>query len=95
MKDGLKTMQKEYKKMNIDVIDQLNDDMEDMLEMNNEVQDALSRQYDTPDVSNKQFYKFPEIMKNVCRIYVMTQKFFFYLMEFDKKTVFLFCNFLK
>ncbi|CAD5232965.1 unnamed protein product [Bursaphelenchus xylophilus] len=50
MQDGLKVMQKEYKKMNIDKIDQLNDEMEDMLEMNNEVQDALSRQYDCADI---------------------------------------------
>ncbi|KAI6237234.1 hypothetical protein M3Y95_00243700 [Aphelenchoides besseyi] len=50
MQQGLKTMQKEYKKMNIDKIDTLQDEMEDMLEMNNEIQDALSRQYDTPDI---------------------------------------------
>ncbi|KAI6223069.1 hypothetical protein M3Y99_01439600 [Aphelenchoides fujianensis] len=50
MRSGLKTMQKEYKKMDIDKIDTLQDEMEDMLEMNNEIQDALSRQYDTPDI---------------------------------------------
>jgi len=43
-------MKKEQKKLNIDKIENLQDDMEEMLEMNNEVQDALSRQYDTPDV---------------------------------------------
>lgn len=50
MQAGLRTMQKEYKKMDIDKIDNLQDEMEEMLELNNEVQDALSRQYDTPDV---------------------------------------------
>uniref|UniRef100_A0A8R1HH34 Charged multivesicular body protein 5 n=1 Tax=Caenorhabditis japonica TaxID=281687 RepID=A0A8R1HH34_CAEJA len=50
MKDGLKTMQKEYKKMNIDKIEDLQDQMEDMLDMNNEIQEAMSRQYDTPDI---------------------------------------------
>ncbi|CCD64086.1 Charged multivesicular body protein 5 [Caenorhabditis elegans] len=50
MKDGLKTMQKEYKKMNIDQIEDLQDQMEDMLDMNNEIQEAMSRQYDTPDI---------------------------------------------
>lgn len=50
MKDGLKTMKNEYKKLNIDKIDRLQDDMEDMLDMNNDIQEALSRQYDTPDV---------------------------------------------
>lgn len=50
MKTGLKTMQTEYKKMNIDKIENMQDEMEEMLELNNEVQDALARQYDTPDV---------------------------------------------
>uniref|UniRef100_A0A7E4UTH8 Charged multivesicular body protein 5 n=1 Tax=Panagrellus redivivus TaxID=6233 RepID=A0A7E4UTH8_PANRE len=50
MKHGLKTMKTEYKKLDIDKIDQLQDEMEDMLDLNNEVQDALSRQYDTPDI---------------------------------------------
>ncbi|CAI2353289.1 unnamed protein product [Caenorhabditis sp. 36 PRJEB53466] len=50
MKDGLKTMQKEYKKMNIDKIEDLQDQMEDMLDLNNEIQEAMSRQYDTPDI---------------------------------------------
>jgi charged multivesicular body protein 5 len=55
MRMGLKTMQKEYKKLNIDKIDDMQDEIEEMLEMNNEIQDVLSRQYDTPDVSPKQF----------------------------------------
>ncbi|GMS78411.1 hypothetical protein PENTCL1PPCAC_586, partial [Pristionchus entomophagus] len=49
MKDGLKSMQREYKKLNIDKIEDLQDQMEDMLEMNNEIQEAMGRQYDTPD----------------------------------------------
>lgn len=50
MKSGLKTMQTEYKKMNIDKIENMQDEMEEMLDLNNEIQDALARQYDTPDV---------------------------------------------
>ncbi|PAV83221.1 hypothetical protein WR25_03478 isoform C [Diploscapter pachys] len=50
MKDGLKTMQKEYKKLDIGKIEDLQDQMEDMLDMNNEIQEAMSRQYDTPDI---------------------------------------------
>lgn len=50
MKDGLKTMQREYKKLDINKIDKMQDDMEDMLDMNNDIQEALSRQYDTPDI---------------------------------------------
>ncbi|VDM91468.1 unnamed protein product [Onchocerca ochengi] len=50
MKQGLKTMQTEYRKLNIDKIDKLQDEMEEMLDMNNEIQEAMSRQYDTPDI---------------------------------------------
>lgn len=59
MQTGLVAMKKEQKKLNIDKIETLQDDMEEMLEMNNEVQDALSRQYDTPDVCylNPLFFK--------------------------------------
>ncbi|VDD90686.1 unnamed protein product [Enterobius vermicularis] len=50
MKMGLKTMKKEYKKLDIDKIENLQDEMEDMLDLNNEIQEAMSRQYDTPDI---------------------------------------------
>ncbi|KAK6108097.1 Uncharacterized protein BM_BM3997 [Brugia malayi] len=50
MKQGLKTMQKEYKKLDIGKIDKLQDEMEEMLDMNNEIQEAMSRQYETPDI---------------------------------------------
>lgn len=50
MKTGLKTMKKEYKKLDIDKIENLQDEMEDMLDLNNEIQEAMGRQYDTPDI---------------------------------------------
>lgn len=50
MKTGLKTMQKEYKKLDIDKIESLQDEMEDMLDLNNEIQEAMARSYLTPDV---------------------------------------------
>ncbi|CAJ0573101.1 unnamed protein product, partial [Mesorhabditis spiculigera] len=50
MKDGLKAFKKEHKKMDIGKIEDLQDQMEDMLDMNNEIQEAMSRQYDTPDI---------------------------------------------
>lgn len=50
MKAGLKTMKTEYKKLDINKIDNLQDEMEEMLDMNNDIQEALSRQYDTPDI---------------------------------------------
>nr|XP_054750041.1 charged multivesicular body protein 5-like [Lytechinus pictus] len=50
MKTGVKTMKKEFKKVDIDEIEDLQDDMEDMLEQANEVQESLSRSYATPDV---------------------------------------------
>jgi len=54
MRQGLKTMQKEYKKMDVDKIDDMQDEIEEMLEMNNEIQDVLSRQYDTPDIDESE-----------------------------------------
>merc|ERR1712126_106699 len=50
MKGGAKEMKKAYKKINIDKIEDLQDDMEDMMEDANEIQDALSRSYGTPDI---------------------------------------------
>lgn len=55
MKQGLQTMQKEYKKLDINKIDNLQDEMEEMLDLNNEIQEAVSRQYETPDVHLKLF----------------------------------------
>lgn len=51
MKTGLVAMKKEYKKINIDKIEDLQDDMEDMLDQANEIQEAMSRSYGMPDVS--------------------------------------------
>ncbi|VDN42809.1 unnamed protein product [Gongylonema pulchrum] len=50
MKQGLKTMQTEFKHLDINKIDALQDEMEEMLDMNNEIQEAMARQYETPDI---------------------------------------------
>ena len=49
MKTGLKEMKREYKKVDIDKIEDLQDDMADMLEDANEIQDVLGRAYGMPD----------------------------------------------
>ncbi|KAI6654795.1 hypothetical protein LOD99_2674 [Oopsacas minuta] len=49
MKAGVKEMKKEYKKINISKIEDVQDDMEDMLELANEVQDTLGRSYGLGD----------------------------------------------
>lgn len=51
MKTGLKDMKREYKKIDIGKIDNIQDDMEDMLDQANEIQEAMSRSYGMPDVS--------------------------------------------
>lgn len=43
MKDGMKAMQKEFKKINIEEIDDVQDELADMLEQADEVQEALGR----------------------------------------------------
>jgi len=50
MQSGLKSFRQEQKKIDIDKIEALQDDMAEMLDINNEIQDAFSRQYDTPDI---------------------------------------------
>lgn len=52
MKDGVKQMQKEFKKIDIDQIEDIQDDMADMLEQADEVQDALGRTYGMPEVDD-------------------------------------------
>uniref|UniRef100_A0A0N4ZM39 Cytochrome P450 n=1 Tax=Parastrongyloides trichosuri TaxID=131310 RepID=A0A0N4ZM39_PARTI len=54
MKHGVQAMKKEFKKLDINKIDDLHDEMEDMLDMHNEIQDAMSRQYDTPDIDESE-----------------------------------------
>ncbi|XP_066950013.1 charged multivesicular body protein 5 [Macrobrachium rosenbergii] len=50
MKLGVKEMKKEYKNINIDEIEDLQDDMADMLEQADEVQEALGRTYGMPEI---------------------------------------------
>jgi len=49
MKLGVKEMKKEYKKVDIGKIEDLQDEMEDMLELAGEVQETLGRAYGLPD----------------------------------------------
>lgn len=50
MKDGVKSMKKEFKKINIEEIEDIQDDMADMLAEADEVQEALGRSYGTPEI---------------------------------------------
>ncbi|XP_023025080.1 vacuolar protein sorting 60 [Leptinotarsa decemlineata] len=52
MKDGMKQMKKEFKKINIDDIDDVQDELADMLEQADEVQEALGRTYNTPEIDD-------------------------------------------
>ncbi|XP_034934257.1 charged multivesicular body protein 5 [Chelonus insularis] len=52
MKDGVKQMQKEFKNINIDHIEDLQDDLGDMLEQADEVQEALGRSYGMPEIDD-------------------------------------------
>eukprot|EP00123_Amoebidium_parasiticum_P019442 comp25587_c0_seq1/m.47008 comp25587_c0_seq1/g.47008 ORF comp25587_c0_seq1/g.47008 comp25587_c0_seq1/m.47008 type:complete len:219 (-) comp25587_c0_seq1:74-730(-) len=49
MKAGVKDMKKAYKTVNINEIDSLQDDMEDMLDLTNEINEALGRSYGLGD----------------------------------------------
>ncbi|KAI4459611.1 charged multivesicular body protein [Holotrichia oblita] len=50
MKDGMKQMKKEFKKVNIEEIDDVQDELADMLDEANEIQEALGRNYNTPEI---------------------------------------------
>ncbi|XP_044757299.1 charged multivesicular body protein 5 [Coccinella septempunctata] len=50
MRDGMVQMKKEFKKINIDDIEDVQDELADMLEQANEVQEALGRTYNTPEL---------------------------------------------
>lgn len=50
MKHAQTAMKQQFKKIDIDEVETLHDDMEDLLDQSNEVQDALSRCYDIGDV---------------------------------------------
>eukprot|EP00164_Ancoracysta_twista_P000776 GFYU01001020.1.p1 GENE.GFYU01001020.1~~GFYU01001020.1.p1 ORF type:complete len:220 (-),score=77.53 GFYU01001020.1:159-818(-) len=49
MKTANSELKKAYKDINLDTIDDLQDDMADMMDMHNEVQEALSRTYGLPE----------------------------------------------
>ena len=50
MQLGLKEMKKEFKKMDLNKIEDLQDDLADYLEQSNEIQDLMSRTYGMPEV---------------------------------------------
>jgi charged multivesicular body protein 5 len=54
MQMGLKEMKKEYKKMDLNKIENLQDDMADIMEQVNEVQDVMSRTYGMPEVDESE-----------------------------------------
>lgn len=49
MKTTTKELKKQYGKVNIDKIEQLQDEMADLMDVGNEIQDAISRSYEVPD----------------------------------------------
>ncbi|ENN75790.1 charged multivesicular body protein 5 [Dendroctonus ponderosae] len=52
MKDGMKAMKRDFKKINIDDIDDVQDELADMLDQADEVQEALGRSYNTPELDD-------------------------------------------
>jgi len=50
MKSGVKAMKKEFKNVNIEQIEDMQDELADMLEDANEVQEVMGRAYGVPDI---------------------------------------------
>ncbi|KAG0315935.1 hypothetical protein BGZ99_007167 [Dissophora globulifera] len=49
MKTANQTMKQQYKKVNLDKIEQMQEEMEDIMEQANEIQETLGRSYGVPD----------------------------------------------
>eukprot|EP01113_Clastostelium_recurvatum_P047123 TRINITY_DN834_c0_g1_i1.p1 TRINITY_DN834_c0_g1~~TRINITY_DN834_c0_g1_i1.p1 ORF type:complete len:234 (-),score=77.99 TRINITY_DN834_c0_g1_i1:77-721(-) len=49
MREGAKTMKTQFKSIKIDDIEDLHDELQDLMDDNNEIQEAMSRSYATPD----------------------------------------------
>ena len=49
MKTTNKALKQQYGKINIDKIEKLQDEMADLMDMGNDIQDAISRSYDVPE----------------------------------------------
>lgn len=54
MKVGAKEFKQAYKKVNIDQIEDLQDELEDLTSQANEIQDVLARPYGMPDVDESE-----------------------------------------
>ncbi|XP_046737903.1 charged multivesicular body protein 5 [Diprion similis] len=52
MKQGVKQMQKEFKNINIDDIEDMQDDLADMLSQADEVHEAMGRSYGMPEIDD-------------------------------------------
>lgn len=52
MKVGVKQFKKEYKNVNIDNIEDLQDELEDMTEQANEIQEIMGRSYGMPEIDD-------------------------------------------
>eukprot|EP01132_Coremiostelium_polycephalum_P000695 gene695-856_t len=49
MKQGAKDMKTQFKQIKVEDVDDLQDEMQDLLDFNNEIQESMSRTYQTPD----------------------------------------------
>jgi len=49
MKTTTRELKKQYGKVNIDQIEKMQDEMADLMEVGNDIQDAISRSYDVPE----------------------------------------------
>ena len=52
MKSGVKAMKQEFKSINLNEVEDLQDDMSDMLEQSDEIQEILSRNYSCQEVDD-------------------------------------------
>ena len=64
LKVGVKEMKKEFKNVNIDQVEDLQDELADMMEDANEIQEVMGRQYGMPDLDEVSWMSCKELLVN-------------------------------
>jgi charged multivesicular body protein 5 len=70
MQSANKEMKKQYKKINLDKIEKIQDEMEDLFEQANEIQETLGRSYGLPDDIDEDDLEAGQSMKTVSGIFI-------------------------
>merc|ERR1712038_875684 len=66
MKVGVKSFKKEYKNINVDKIEDLQDELEDLTEQANEIQEVMGRSYGMPEIDDDELEAEFDALGDIC-----------------------------